>query len=480
MKKFNLKKLKFGVNNTVVIAFAVVFVLLLNVLVNLAETKFPRLKIDLTENAVTKISNETKAVLKNVDEGDSEIELIYLKGMGDENPKVVDVLEQYDAYCDSITYKSVNYHKNPMLLSSYNIAEDADVEGSVLVATKDKSKVRVVARSDMELTYNNNTVFLLENLLTNAVGVVASKDQMSVCFVTGHNETIGEMLVNLLKSENVNVTQFDLSTGAVPIDIDLLMIMAPQVDYTMAEINTIDNYLLQGGNVSVALPFGIVLERLEEYISTWGVEANNDIVLEQDSAGSYQQSGMYFFPKTTEYEAVSTISNRILASYARSLKYTKIGDIEKSVLFTTSAEGYSAPIKDSMPDRENMVKGTFDLGYILEKPLNGSFETTAKLIVTSTPSVWGVTENMITEYDRHVYYSLAEASFGNSDFVMNMLSDIFGQTIQNIYVPIKSQQVSILTLSETQITVMKNVLCVAVPVIVLLMGIVVWLKRRNK
>lgn len=480
MKKLNFKKLKFGINNTIVVVFAVVLVLLCNMLANILETKIPSFKLDLTENAVTKIGSETKSVLKKIDQGDEEIELIYLSGTSELSQRVKDVLEQYDAYSENISFRVENYHTNPLILSGYSISAEADVDGSVIVATKDKSRVRMVAAKDMEITYNNSTVFLLENLLTNAIGVVASEKQMNVCFAAGHDEAVGEMLVNLLKSENISVSQLDLSTGEIPPEIDLFMIMAPQKDYTSMELNVIDNYLLSGGNVAISLPFGIQLPRLEEYVADWGISAKNDIILEQSAANSYQQSGMYFYPTLGEAEAVGQIEGRILASYARSLTCEKVGDIEAEVILKTSAQGYSVPIKNGQPDSENMTPGQFDIGYILEKPLNGSFEETAKLIVTGTPSVWGVTDNIVTEYDYHVYYSLAEDSFGNGEFVMNMLSDVYGETIQSIYVPIKSRKVSILTLSETEATVLKHVFCTALPVIVLLCGIIVWLKRRNK
>ena len=188
---------------------------------------------------------------------------------------------------------------------------------------------------------------------------------------------------------------------------------------------------------------------------------------------------MYFYSTVTDSDAVKDLGNRILNSYARSLEYTKIGDIEEDLLLTTSNDSYSVPVMGSELDRENMKKGQYQLAYILEKPL-GSFENTSKVIVTSSPSVWGVSENIVTDFDYHVYYSLSEESFSNAEFVMNMLSTVYGEVIQSIYVPIKSRKVSILNISEFTAKVLQRVFCVIIPLIVLLMGVVVWLKRRNK
>ncbi len=475
----NFKRFKFKFNNAAVIAFSIVFVMLLNVLCVLLEDKFPFLKLDLTENSITKITKETKSVLESLDESDVKIDIVYLKGENDVTEKVADVLKQYDVYSENVTYKVENFVTNPLVLSDYGIDPSVDVEGSVIVATENKEKVRIVMRDNMEMSYNQNTVFLLENLLTNAIGVVASDDRMNVRFVTGHNENPSEMLINLLNSQNVNTKEIDLSTEKLNSEIDLLFIMAPGSDYTMSEINAIDDYLNNGGNLAVALPFGVVHERLENYLSSWGVKANNDIILEQDKALSYQESGMYFYTTVTDSDAVKDLGNRILNSYARSLEYTKIGDIEEDLLLTTSNDSYSVPVMGSELDRENMKQGQYQLAYILEKPL-GSFENTSKVIVTSSPSVWGVSENIVTDFDYHVYYSLSEESFSNAEFVMNMLSTVYGEVIQSIYVPIKSRKVSILSISEFTAKVLQRVFCVIIPLIVLLMGVVVWLKRRNK
>ena len=488
MNKMNLKNLKFGINNTIIVVFAIVIVMLLNILTVLTETKLPKLKIDLTENAVTKIGNETKTVLKKLDEGNCEVEIIYLKGMGDADTQVTSVLEQYDAFSKNISYSIVNYHKNPVLLTSYRIDSNSNVDGSVLVATKDKSKARLINYADMQRREQNSTVFVLENLLTNAIGVVSSEKQMKVCFTTGHGEVVGQdnaqndgmMLAGFLRGENISVYQYDVSTGAIPGEIDLVMITSPVKDFTREEINNLDDYLLSGGNVAVSLPSMVKLERLEDYLSTWGVRVNNDIVSENDSQMKIDDSGIYFYAQKGECKALSDVEGRIIASYMKSLEVESVGDIAADVLLSTGEEAVSMPIKDNAIDKTNITMGRFDLAYMLEKPLDGSYENTAKLIVTSGEAVWGITREMVTNYDAIVYNSLLETRFGNADFVMSVLSDVFGEDIQSIYVPMKTRHVSTLAMSQAQADVLNVCLGFVLPALVILAGCIVWLKRRNK
>ncbi len=495
MRRINFKNLKMGINSGVIVVFSLVLVIMLNILMPLLEERFPKLKIDLTQNEVTKIGRETKELLSSLEESDKEIELIYLKGTEDIEFRVKTVLEQYDAYCDNITYREVNYHKNPTFLESYGISSEANVDGSVLVCLKDGSKVRIVEKNNMEISYNQSTVFLLENLLTNAIGVISSDKQMKVCFVTGHGEIVesaqknpvsgqdeqgGMMLINLLKSENIALYQHDISTGAIPKEIDLVMIMAPTEDFTQSEIDRLDDYLKEGGNALIALSAGTETERLEAYMKLWGLTVNNDIVAETNTQNKFDETGIYFYGQLTGHESVSEVKNRILVSYAKSLTAENTGDISADVILTSGNGANSMKFTKDGISSENVKTGQFALGCILEKPVNGSYSDTAKMIVTSTESVWGVTRDLVTNYDAMVYYSLSEESFGNGSFVMSMLSYVFGEEIQSIYVPLKSHQVSVLSMTDAQAALMRRLLGFIMPAVIILCGVAVWLKRRNK
>lgn len=493
MKKVNVKNLKFGINNTVIIAFTIVIVLMLNIATVLLEERVPKFKMDLTESGVTKIGKETKEVLKRLDEGDCNIVITYLKGTQDPIKKVTDVLEQYAAYSKNIEYEVVNYHRYPVFLNSYGIRNDANIDDGVLVATENKTRARLIKASDMELTYQNSTVFMLENLLTNAIGVVSSERQMKVCFTTGHGEIIeqsaaedgaqnsGMMLVALIRNENIGVYQYDISTGKIPEGIDLVMILSPVNDFTQEEIDNLDDYLLGGGSVALSLPSATELPRIEKYLeTTWGVDVHNDLVTETDPQSRFDENGIYFYARKGEHEAVKDIGGRIIASFMKRLTFKKVGDIEADVLLTTSDGALSMPVTDNTISKDNITQGRAEIAYLLEKPLEGSFENTAKLIVTGGEALWGVTRENVTNYDAIVGNSLLEKSFGNADFVMNMLSYVYGEEIQSIYVPVKTRQVSVLAMSQSAANAMSKLLGFVLPALVLLSGVIVWLKRRNK
>lgn len=480
MKKINFKRLKFGANNSVILIFAIVLTILLNAVAHFAEIRFPSLKADLTKEAVTKISDETKKALVRLDESDTKTELIYLTGTEDEDPDVSDVLLQYDAYSEHISLKHENYVKNPAVIKKYQLSPSDD-EGIVVVTNEDDTRFRAIYESEMWAMQSSGAQsFLLESRLTNAIAFLMSDYEINVVISTGHDEAETSVLTAVLQEENMNVTQLDLSTADVPEDTDVFMVLAPQSDFTQQETDALDTFLSNGGSAVLALPFNVSLPHLEEYARQWGLEISNDVILEQSPERSYQQSGMYFYPSVTDSEITSEIDKNIFASYARSLSWSEAGDIYASPLLTTSSEAYSVPIVGDEFDKDNMTENRFDIAYLLEKPLNGSYEETAKLIVSSTPSVWGAINSLYTNYDYIALQSLSESRFGNRDFVLNAVSYITGVENESIVVPGKSSAVAVMSISEKQSVIMQIIFCAALPLCVIAAGFIVWLRRRHR
>lgn len=477
--KRNRQRLKFGANNSLVIIFMVACAILINILAQALEAKVPALKIDLTASELTKMTDVTKNVLKTLDEGGTTLELIYLKGTGDEDSATVDLMGRYDAYSKNISSKTENYVKNPTVLSKYGVESSSGCEGAVVVYNEERGLARVIYQSEIWQQSGYSETFLLENRLTNAIGAMMSTRTLKACFSEGHGEADSSVLEAFLTAQNVSVTTLDLSMGEIPSDTDVFFLLSPTADFTQDEIDSLDTYLSNGGNAVISFGFNISVPRIAAYLKGMGIEARDDLILEQDVTASYQQSGMYFFPYLSQSAVSEGIDAKVFAAFARSLVNTPTGDISASPLLYSSSDAVSVPIKDGAPDEENMAEGQYVLGYLLEKPVNGSYEDTSKIIVTSTPSLWGAINEIVTNFDYVAALSLSEASFGNSDFVMNCISYASDYDGVSVAVPNKDVSVSIMNFNAVQSLIFIAVFCVILPLFVIIMGFVVWLKRRH-
>lgn len=480
MKKINLKKVKFSANNTIVIVFAVILVILLNMLADVAETRIPALKLDLTENSITKITDTTKNLLSSLD---TSVEIICLQGTRDIDDNVRDVLEQYDAESKYVSFKVENYHKNPLILSEYSISSEADCQNTVIVVNKNTGRFSIVYPTEMWIQndrYGIELDFVLESEVTNAINYVTSGKTVTVSVLKGHDEADTTLLSAILTASNVSVIETDLTTATIPDNADMVMILAPSFDYSAAELNLIDDYSKRGGSIVVSLRADIKLERLESYLESWGVKVNEDIVEETEASMSYQGLGKYFYPKTGEHYITTDIESRIFATMSRSLSFTQTDDIDATELLFTSDNAISIPVKNGSLDRENLTTGKLSVGYMLEKPLNGSYEDTSKMIVTTVNSVWGIIGGYVSEYDSLAYSAMLEPTFGNNLFLMNSISYLADEENAFVNIPKKSSNLSLMSLDAYESGIYSAVLCIILPVIIMLLGIVVWFKRRNK
>ena len=471
------KKLKFGVNSSVVIIFAIVIVILLNIAASLFEEKFPALRIDVTEGGLTKISKTTKDVLKALDESETDIEIVYLKGTGSEDNDALDLIKRYDAASENITTSVKDYVKDPTLLGKYNITAAGNIDGAVVVCANNQKNPLLITQADMWRQTQTGVTFLLENRITNAIGSLMSARTMNACISQGHSEAEPAYLIDALTQENVNVTVLDLSTGDIPDDVDIFFVLSPTVDFTQSEIDALDDFLAKGKSVILAFGFNISLPRLEAFAESWGLVVNNDIVLEQNPAYSVQQTGMYFYPILMESAVSSGVDGRMIASFARSIKAVASGDISQTPILVTSSGGCSVPVVNGELDSESMTEGSFPIAYLLEKPLNGSFEETAKLFVASTPTIFGAVNSVTTEFDYLMLLSLSEPSYGNGKFVTNCV--FYAADYEGVSVAVKTRETNYLNISTMQSLIFIAVFCVILPLLVIVAGIIMWLKRRH-
>lgn len=469
--KINKKNMKFKVNNAVVIALVLAIVLFLNVVLALVEDRVPKMKIDLTHDAITKVSNETRVFLNTLDQTDKEVEIIYLKGTADVTEETDTVLKQYDVYSENITYTVENYHTNPMVLEPFGISPEQVYEGTVVITNPKRTRYRAVMPTEMW----SGAEFMLESKVTNAVAYVMSEESVNVCVAMGYESDENYLdIVQTMLDSNITVSQINLldQNAYIPTEVDVLMLISPYRDLDVTELYKIDDYILRGGSVVVAMPFGMKLQNLESYLQNWGISVKNDVIYELDPNASYGDTGVAFYAKKADNEITKDISGNLIVSYVRSLSYKQTGDIAADVLLSTSAESVSTPPVDATAvTKDDIVYGPFNMAYLLEKPVGNSWDKTGKLLVTSTSSLWGV---------EGLAGVLTEVRFGNREFVINALNNLSEKKIESVVVPKKLATENIMDISDAQAGFLNIILCWLLPLAVLIAGIVVWLKRRNK
>ena len=233
LDSFKDKKFKYGGYATLLTAF----VLAILVVVNLLVDQIP-FKIDLTENQLFSLSDQTEKVLENLDQ---EIRIIGLYETGRENPVFDEILQKYRRLNKNISITYIDPVKNPTFANKYTKDGESLKEGSYIVESDERFKIidyfdLFNVRYDQ---YGNTRTdsLALEQRVTNAIQYVTADKLPVIYTLEGHMEqALPVQLRQQLELENYEVKTLSLLTEeSVPSDATVLMVLAPKRDFTPEE-----------------------------------------------------------------------------------------------------------------------------------------------------------------------------------------------------------------------------------------------------
>lgn len=448
------------------------------VLVNVAVTFLPKehLLVDVTYNHIYSLSEEAKDILDQLEE---EVTLYVLaeENSGDDtlNASLTGMAE----YSPYITVVYVSPTKNPYFYSDYTDAVPS--AGSVIVASEALSRVVdyyecYQVEYNYEYSYESGRYEILdyevtgydgEGQLLSAITYVATRDVPKIYCITGHDEIpVENELASLLEKANYSIETINLlSYEEIPEDADCIFLLGPLVDYSAEETEKISEYLKNGGNAMVVLAFTDA-EELENYhsiLAPYGIRVLPGFVMEQGS--SYYNSYEYYLlpdilPTDITEGIYSSFRNKyVYMPYAKGMVTEEnYGDVRIEPFLQTTQGAY---IMDEYSGEE-AVNAPYYLGIYAQK----TYENHASQIV-------------VFSSDYFLYEDVNMVVNGNNyTLFMNGLNKIFGNT-QSSVVPVKLYSYDPIMMDETAVWLFSAVLTILIPGIFVVLGIVVWWKRRK-
>ncbi len=325
-KKSNLaarKRLKYGGIATAITCIVTAVVIGANVLVSNVMKQYP-LKLDLTETGMYEISDESKSYLK-----DLQMDVNFTVLMNESsfqtsgmNMKMIsELLERYAQYSDKIHLKFVDPATNPDVVNSYQQNYSGTLkEGDIIVSdANDASKLRVVNVGSL-FSYDQQkyaayyygqgsledaiTGFSGEQNLTAALMYVTDADPIKVGLIQTANDTpifnqnyhvyAVSMLATTLTKNGYDVEGIDLYKDTLdPEKYDVLILPAPVNDLTATAVDSISAFLFNDGQYGKNLIYIADFTqgdtpKLDELLSTWGIEVTKQLALEGDSSAAQQ------------------------------------------------------------------------------------------------------------------------------------------------------------------------------------------------
>lgn len=510
------KKFKYGGLAAAITAVAVAIVVIINVLVSTLVEKYP-LKLDLTETAMYEISDDTIEYVKSLDqkvnftvlmdESNFQTSGTYLK-------MVHEILGRYTQYSDNITLTYVDPTTNPDVVNQYQEYYTGTLTtGDVVIASaEDPSKMRVVNVDNM-FTYDDEkyyyyvyygyytledciTAFTGEQDLTAALMYVTDANPVKVGVISMAN---GEAIFNAssnayslaifeqtLNKNGYDVQEIDLYTNALdPEEFDMLVLPAPVNDLTEDAVERISSFLYNDGAYERDLIYFADISqsstpRLDALLETWGLRVEKTVAIEGNesnaqivsvvSGGTAVQVGAPTASiADTDYSAnMANTSLPIPAPFCRpiTLLWESQTNGITSALLRTSDTVYLRELS-SQEAADTEADGAQVIAAVSRRQTSDANNQ----IIRSNIMVFG--SMMLSDY-----YIMQDTAYNNAEYIMSAVNTMTGKG-SGLIIAQKNLSKSTITIEQGQLNAVSAVIY-AIPFIVVVIGIVVFIRRRNK
>ena len=435
---------------------------------------------DFTEDKIYSLSEQSKDIAESIDE-DVEIILVNMSESQE------DYANKYNSVNDKIKVEVVNdVTSRPDLTDEYGLTSDSY---AIIVKSGDKSKVL----SSYDLYTIDYTTYqqkdITEEALTNAIIDVTTEEKPVIYNLTGHNKYSSDYyyyFIQDLQDEAYEFNDLDLLTeGEIPEDAAVLMITTLSEDITEAERDAILDYIQAGGKIilfSDPNTTGKEMPNFQDVLDEYGVSISEGVMLEQDSSKMLYGTPSAILVTVSPYTSVTQETNMNMNACFMTTGRIDVADseeleelgVEIETLATTSTESfyrtdYSLESNSKTEDDEDSPSAT--VGALVKKTIDE--ETTSELIVYSNNIF--ITNLRIAISQE--YFSYALDFYNNEDLAMNSIAYLTER--DNMITIRKDAEVSTYTVTQEQNTIILSIIF-AIPAIIIIIGIIVWVVRRRK
>lgn len=442
--------------------------------------------IDLTEDKLYTLTDESKEKVKDINQDVN----IYFVGYTDSD-STIDLAKEYTKVNEKIKVDSVTTESRPDLAQKYGIETSSE---GIIVESGERYKV--LSSSDL-YTYDSSTgesQNVAEEKLTAAIRSVTVDKLPKVYFLNGYSSftlSSGMQYLNMYLQNEVNeVTTLDvLSTGKVPDDCSVLVIASPEKDFDDIATNAITDYINKGGNIlwlNAAMAKQVDLPNVNKVLALYGIKPFEvGIIRETDSSKMVADSPDLILPEIQYADATSKLYNAEGVIFINATKINvgtddelKTLNVTKTDLVKTSENAYfRTNFQNTANDpQSDETKGEYLLGAQFDKTITEANEEAKTQAVKSKLIIYG--ENyFVSDYQLTQSTQTPMIAYrNNKDLVLNSIAYLSDRE-EDITVRKSTGSVTY-TATEQENRIILAIITF-VPILIIVVGIIVWAKRRR-
>ena len=487
-KGLNNPKFKHGAMATGLTAGFIVIIILINVVVGILGERFPSINVDMTKTGSNTLSEDALKVIDGVDQKTE----MYLIGSDD-------TLSQYEFYVQlenmmeriverngNISFEKVDPVDNPAFMSKYL----SDGLTSLDVLVKTENRYRIVKSTTLfpytqdqttgqSVQYNDSSA-----ALANAISAVNSDAMPVIAVDTGHSPAMSvDSFTSELEKNNFEIKEFNLLTDEIPENTQVIILPSPMADLTEDEVEKVNSYLNDEeaseyrNLVVLYTPQMAQMPNLQTLMNEWGLDVAPQTEVVATSDGSYVQYVDYIIANLTDEVDLQGKSSYgyLLApmSCPVDVLWNGRNEITTSVLMKSPSDAERLTYNEETEKMETVASGEENLiamGTKMYKYDSNAYRNSNVVAVGCGLFIDGS------------FIGDSATAFSNKDYAIDLfkyLTDTTGTTaaVASNRVQLYAQDI---TMSDAEVKGWGlYTFMIGIPVAFLVVGVVVFFKRRH-
>ena len=467
-KASQARSLRSGAYASVLVVIVLVLVILVNLVVGAIPSKYTQ--FDISTGGMFTLSDTTKTMLHDLDK---DVTAYYLAETGSEDSNITRILDRYAGESSHFDWQQRDPAVYPTFAQQYD-AQDAAASSVILVCDDNYTLVDYydMYEADYSSYYTTGSYtmnFAAENALTSGIAKVTRENAYLLYQLAGHGETsIESDFTEALANAGVTVQDLNfLTNGSVPEDADVVLINAPQTDFSSLDADALRGYLSTGGCVLVTTDLTVDTPNLDAVLAEYGMSREPGLIVENDASYyAYRYPQTYLIPelKTNTITSGMTKGMYVFAPVSQGIVTAENSEnLDFTTLLSTSSSAYSMR---NYAEAETVQKGTddpdgpFDLAVAAENT-----ETSGKLVWINCPNV------LLSQMNTAV-------SGGNAQLFGSIVNWMTGEE-NAVVIDSKSMSTETLTVPPTATMSLGLLFTIVLPLAVIILGIVIVILRRR-
>ena len=516
--KFNKRNFKHG---TMAVVFTVLFlaaVVVLNVIVNIVSDRFDT-TADLSDSGIYTLDEETTGYLDKltmdvtVSVMNSETDF---EGGGTYYKSVNELLKKMAMQNEHFKVQYLQIDQNPDFTSRFNgetlstnyiVVESAETgrhriltPGSYFSCNAFRSQLSQYGYPETYIDqyveqYVNSSYASrvidgsnIEQAAISAMLYVTNTNPVRVAFTEGFGEGDAGTLSSLLSKNGYDVETINLqSVSEIDSDIDYIVMYAPTMDYDNDNLDKLAKFLDNDGAFGKNLVFfsssqvyyaktdedSTALVNLSAFLAEWGIQIGDSIIMQTNANYTYGNMPFAHVLDIQDTDFAGNVYGNSLFTYDAYVRPViqiwgedkSKSSIEQKVLIKTYDGAYLQPLSElsnSSFDVNSAESGVFNDAICAYK-IHSTSQEVSRVVV----------------FGSEMFSTVSYSNSNNQNFLVNTFNYISGKT-DGVTITSKTFETVGFDMNQGSANVLAIILCIVIPILVIVLGIVIWVRRRHR